>query len=161
MSMKDVGMGEFANMISKQKIQKIQSATKTKEETKEDLHKEENETKKAKEETKKERVKKVESTQQTVQKQEPDKQQMKQQKTSEETKSEFSVFLTGKKRIDETHETASFNIRKDLLKKLNYYAKISDRVYFKREFVNYALEYALNRLEEESGITPEIDEYDE
>lgn len=152
MSMKDVGMGEFANMISKQKIQKIQSATKTKEETKENLHKEE------KEETKKERVKKVESTQQTVQKQEPDKRQMKQQKTSEETKSEFSVFLIGKKRIDETHETASFNIRKDLLKKLNYYAKISDRVYFKREFVNYALEYALNRLEEESGITPEIDE---
>lgn len=160
MSMKDVGMGEFANMISKQKIQKIQSATKTKEETKEDLHKEENETKKAKEETKKERVKKVELTQQTVQKQESDK-QMKQQKTSEQTKSEFSVFLTGKKRIDETHETASFNIRKDLLKKLNYYTKISDRVYFKREFVNYALEYALNRLEEESGITPEIGEYDE
>lgn len=70
--------------------------------------------------------------------------------THPKSSSGLSSLLKGKKRLEDTHTRRTFLVRNDLLDRLDEYAEKADNISFKTDFINYIIEEALNRLEDEN-----------
>lgn len=60
-----------------------------------------------------------------------------------------NLILNRRKRVEDTHERKTFMIRKDLNKRLDYFAKKINTVGFKTRFINMVIEEGLEKLENE------------